>query len=70
MSGKRVTGPVFLTSTLTAVVYRTIIEEYVALLEVSEHRLWFQEDNARPHVAKDIMDFLHEFFGGGLLASV
>lgn len=62
MSPKRVIWSIFFTSSVTAAVYRTIVEEFVALFEVSECRAWFQQDNAKPHVVKDTMDFLYEFF--------
>lgn len=63
MSQMRVIEPILFASTLTTVVYKMTIEEFAELFRVSECRAWFQQDNARTHVAKDFMNFVYEFFG-------
>ncbi len=54
MSCKRIVGSVFFETTITVEVYHDIIQQFISLLRKNE---------CRPHVAKDIMSFLVEFFG-------
>ncbi len=55
-------GTNFFLETITAEVYRDIIQQFIALLRKNEHDADFH-DNVQQHVAKDTMSFLAEFFG-------
>ncbi len=61
MNCKYVLKPI-LFETITAEVYHDIIEQFIVLLHKDGSNAGFQQDNARPHVAKDTMSFLTEFF--------
>lgn len=67
LSRKRLVGPIFFTTTITAEVYQGILTDFIALLERDERYCWFQQDNARPHTAKTTKEFLLEFFDNRLI---
>ncbi len=62
MSCKLVVGPIFSETAITAKVYHDNIQQFVELLHKDEHDTVFQPGNEWPHVAKDMMYFLAEFF--------
>lgn len=62
VSRRRVVGPIFFTSTVTAEVYQDIIMQFVALLEVEDRNCWFQQDGASAHSCEETLSFLTEFF--------
>ncbi len=63
VSRKRVIGPFFFATTITSAVYCDIVKQFIAMLEEDERDVVFQQDNARPHVSKETMPMLREFFG-------
>ncbi len=67
ISRKRIIGPIFFSSTITGEVYRDIVHQFIALLNPDERDIVFQQDNARPHVAKETMTMLREFFGDRII---
>ncbi len=46
MSYRRVVGPIFFETVITAEAYRYIIQQFIALLHEDEHNAVFQQDNA------------------------
>ncbi len=56
----------FFSETITVEKYQEITENF-ALLEAHECDAWFQQDNARPYVAEEILTFLREFFHNCLI---
>ena len=44
VSRKRIVRPLFFKSTVDVSVYRELIQQFVALLEVNERYSWFQQD--------------------------
>ncbi len=69
LSGIKIIGPFFFTTTITGEVYSNIIEQFVVLLEETVHYFWFQRDNACSHVTRDTMAVLKSFFNDHLISS-
>ncbi len=67
MSRRRIVGPFFFS--ITGEAYRKIIFQFVANLNKDEVRSWFQQDNARPHIAVETMESLRSFFGDRLISA-
>lgn len=68
LSRRRLVGPIFFETTITAARYRDIIMQFIALLEPEERNCWFQQDNATAHTAHETMDFLATFFDDRLIS--
>lgn len=68
VSRKRIVGPLFFESTVDGSVYRELIQQFVALLEVNERYSWFQQDGATCHTSNETMDMLEAFFGDRLIS--
>ncbi len=64
ISQRRVIGPIFFTSTVSAEVYWDIIMQFVVLLELEDRDCWFQQDGTPAHSAAETLDFLGDFFHG------
>ncbi len=58
----RFIGLIFFTSTVSAEVYRDIIMQFVALLELEDQDCWFQQDGTPAHSAVETSDFMGDFF--------
>ncbi len=69
MSRKKIVVPIFFTSTITRDVLQNIIQQFVSQREKSECRSWLQQDNARPHVSTNTMNFQHKFFNERLIST-
>ncbi len=53
----------FFLTTITGEVYHDIVQQFIAMLDVSERDSVFKQDNAKPDVAKETMEMLQGFFG-------
>ncbi len=67
ISWKRIIGPFFFSTTITGKVYGEIVQQFIVMLDVSERDIVFQQDNVRPHVAKETMEMLQKFFGESIV---
>ncbi len=67
MSWHRIIDPFFFTTTMNAEVYQGIIEQFIAILELDECHIYFQQVGTRAHTATTMIDFLQEFFGNWLV---
>ena len=61
-------GPLFFDTTVAGEVYRDLIKQLIALLDVNERECWFQQDGATAHTANEIMVMLQECFGDRLIS--
>ncbi len=55
MSHVRVVSPIFFLDHY----WENVIQQFIALLDITECHSWFQLDNTLSHVAKETLDFLH-----------
>lgn len=62
ISRRRIVGPLFFDKSVDGVVYRNLIEQFIALLELHDRDCWFQQDNATCHTSAETMNMLREFF--------
>ncbi len=46
-----------------------LIWEFIALLDPDKHYDWFQHDNAQPHISRESMAMLQEFFNNRLISA-
>ena len=58
MSSAGIIGPVFLDESITGVVYRKILEEFIPFMYGMERVMdnWFMQDGARPHRTHDVFE--------------
>ncbi len=69
LSGTKIIGTLFFTTTITGEVYLNIIEQFIALLEETNRYCWFQQDDPHPYVAKDSKAVLKSFFNDRFISS-
>lgn len=70
MSRRRVIGPIFFQGTINAERYiNQILNPFINQLHDDElHNGYFQQDNARPHVARVTMEYLRQFYDERLIS--
>ncbi len=56
-------------STVTAEVYRDIITQFIAVLEVEEKDSWFPQDGEPTHTATKTLEFLRTFFSDRIIST-
>jgi hypothetical protein len=55
-------GPLLFESTVDDAVYRDLVQQFVALLELDERNCWFQQDGATCHTVNETINMLRDFF--------
>ena len=68
ISRKRIVGPLFFDTTITAGRYQELVYQFISLLEPEERRCWFQQDGAPAHTAGSTMAMLEEFSGEKIIS--
>ncbi len=69
MSRHQIICSFFFTTTVNTEVYRGIIEQSIAILELDERHTYFQQVRARTHTTTTTINFLQEFFGNWLVST-
>jgi hypothetical protein len=65
---RRIIGPLFFETTVTAEVYQELMRQFVALLQPDVRDYWIQQDGASSHAARSTMDMVHKFFGERIIS--
>ena len=73
ITSSRIIGPYFFEdggATVTGSIYRQMIQEYMLpqLDDLGMQNMWFQQDGATPHTARETMAILTEAFPGRLIS--
>lgn len=70
LSRRRLIGPIFFEGTITAERYQNnILQPFIDQQDDEElQHGYFQQDNARPHVARTTMEFLRQFYDERLIS--
>jgi hypothetical protein len=58
----------FFETSINAEAYQELIQQFITLLQVDEHKCWFQQDSATAHTAASTVVILHEFFSENLIS--
>jgi hypothetical protein len=59
ISRRRIIGPLFFETSINAVAYQELFQQFILLLKVDERNCWFQQDSVTAHTAASPMVILH-----------